>query len=169
MLPHAPPRGPNNGHTKPQGRVSNKKKERKEKGTDWASANAARYVSFSQPLPYSAPCCVYTTPHPARTISRGRLRVVAVVVPLPPCGVHHRRLRRQGQKVRGRSGRATTRLYWSRLRSSHLIRRPSMFSLSHASDSVWKGCAGRPKYPPLLKIKSSSKPTIDSLHDREHK
>ena len=39
------------------------------------------------------------------------------------------------QPRRGGSGRATTRLYWSRRRSWHLIRRPSTRSLSHASDS----------------------------------
>jgi hypothetical protein len=61
------------------------------------------------------------------------LRVVAAPPPLPS---RHQPRRRRGQNVRGRSGRATTRLYWSHRRSWHLTRRPSTFSLSHASASA---------------------------------
>ena len=95
-----------------------------------ASACAVRKASCPQP-PYSAPAPVYTTPHPARTISRGRLRFAA------RRGHHHR--------LRGRSGSATMRPYWSRWKSWHLIRWPRTCSLSHASASSECACAGFPK------------------------
>jgi hypothetical protein len=79
------------------------------------------------------PLSVNTRRQPSADHLEGRLCVATPAAALrrpPPTTVG------PGPEGVWRSGRATIRSYWSRLRSSYLTRRPSGLSLSHASDSM---------------------------------